>query len=276
MKCFYHNADLDGRCSAAIVRKKYPKCEMVGINYGDKFPWDILEEGEQVIMVDFHLQPFDDMVRLSLKHHLTWIDHHISARLDYENPKYSKFVANVVVDINYAACELAWRYYFPQKAIPKGVKLLGRYDVFDLDVPQTLPFQYGMRMYNDIEPESFVWDLVFSGQRIFLEDTIKNGNLVLKYQEAENEKFIRGYGIETEFEGVPAIVINGRANSQMFEGVNEEDYPLWITFIRTKNKHWTVTLFSKTIDVSIIAKKYGGGGHVGAAGFQCSTLPFKV
>ena len=31
----------------------------------------------------------------------------------------------------------------------------------------------------------------------------------------------------------------------------------------------------KNIDCSEIAKKYGGGGHKQAAGFQCKELPFK-
>jgi nanoRNase/pAp phosphatase (c-di-AMP/oligoRNAs hydrolase) len=31
------------------------------------------------------------------------------------------------------------------------------------------------------------------------------------------------------------------------------------------------------IDVGAIAKRYGGGGHVGASGFQCvSELPFNL
>jgi len=34
-------------------------------------------------------------------------------------------------------------------------------------------------------------------------------------------------------------------------------------------------MYSKTVDVSKIALKYGGGGHVGASGFQVKELPFK-
>jgi len=46
MKCFYHSVDLDGHCSGAIVKRAYPDCEMIGINYGDKFPWQQVYEGE--------------------------------------------------------------------------------------------------------------------------------------------------------------------------------------------------------------------------------------
>ena len=51
MKCFFHSADLDGHCSGAIVKHKYPDCEMIGINYGQEFPWDTIEKGEKVPVI---------------------------------------------------------------------------------------------------------------------------------------------------------------------------------------------------------------------------------
>ncbi len=38
--CVFHRADFDGVCSAAIVKKFVPDCELYGIDYGDPFPWD--------------------------------------------------------------------------------------------------------------------------------------------------------------------------------------------------------------------------------------------
>ena len=115
MICFYHNADLDGKCSAAIVRKTYPNCRLYGINYGDRFPWSEIPENDNVFMVDYSLQPFDEMVRLSQKFNLTWIDHHKSAISDSQSSKYSKFNANTVLDSNKAACQLTWEYLYPNK-----------------------------------------------------------------------------------------------------------------------------------------------------------------
>jgi nanoRNase/pAp phosphatase (c-di-AMP/oligoRNAs hydrolase) len=34
-------------------------------------------------------------------------------------------------------------------------------------------------------------------------------------------------------------------------------------------------MYSKVVDVSEIAKRYNGGGHKGASGFQSKELPFK-
>ena len=43
--CFYHKADLDGVCSAAIVKHFVPECELYGIDYGDEFPWALVRPG---------------------------------------------------------------------------------------------------------------------------------------------------------------------------------------------------------------------------------------
>jgi nanoRNase/pAp phosphatase (c-di-AMP/oligoRNAs hydrolase) len=63
-------------------------------------------------------------------------------------------------------------------------------------------------------------------------------------------------------------------SSQIFDTV-KEDYDIMIPFC-FDGKQWTVSMYTKNkeIDVSIIAKKYGGGGHKNAAGFQCKELPF--
>jgi len=137
--CFYHKADLDGVCSAAIVKHFVPDCELYGIDYGDEFPWALLNcpecggfggvvvgqnpnNGEAVIdqcprcvtyadcaetrrtvyMVDFSLKP-DGMKRLAEVSDLVWLDHHKTCEALWNeiNPL-------GMFRTNYAACELTW------------------------------------------------------------------------------------------------------------------------------------------------------------------------
>jgi len=75
-----------------------------------------------------------------------------------------------------------------------------------------------------------------------------------------------------EFEGHKAWAINKTlSDSKIFESLPEANSrPLWILF-SFKAGIWKYSLYSapdSEIDVSKIAVKYGGGGHVGAAGFQ--------
>lgn len=54
-------------------------------------------------------------------------------------------------------------------------------------------------------------------------------------------------------------------------------YHFVIAYIHN-GKEFVVSLYStdSTIDCSVIAKAFGGGGHKGAAGFRCTELPWQV
>lgn len=281
MKCFYHSSDLDGHCSGAIVKREFLECEMIGINYGQPFPWESIAQGEKVYMVDFGLQPFSDMERLNGMCELHWVDHHKTAINDAHN---AGFLASggQLLEVGKAGCELVWDYLHHDEAIPWGVHLLGRYDVWDHSDGQTLPFQYGMRQYADTTPDNQkFWSMVFGGGA-FTAATLHDGNLLMGYEKSQNEKFCKAYSFETELNGMTGVCANrGFTNSKIFDSVyNPEKHHLMITFCRLKPPagKWTVSLYSTRddVDCGVIAKSFGGGGHKGAAGFQCDELPFGI
>lgn len=281
MKCFYHSSDLDGHCSGAIVKRKHPWCEMIGINYGQPFPWESIEPGEDIIMVDFSLQPFSDMKRLNDLCALTWIDHHKTA---IDEACETEFLASreQLLEIGRAACELTWEYMYPDIPLPLAVYLLGRYDVWDHSDLRTLPFQYGLRQNEHTSPENTVmWENLFVDER-HVEFFLNHGRFILDYETKQNQKFCKAYAFETELNELRAICVNrGFTNSKVFDSVYDpKRHHLMITFCRLKlpARKWTVSLYSTRDDVDCgnIAKSFGGGGHKGAAGFQCSELPFEI
>ena len=283
VKCFYHSADLDGHCSGAIVKMKFPDCEMIGINYGQDVNLDSVQQGEEVYMVDFCLQPFDGMIELNKKAKLHWIDHHAKGSIDEAHA--NGFIASggQLLEVGKAGCELTWEYLFPDKFVPYSVFLLGRYDVWDhgADVG-VLPFQYGMRNFSDTRPDNTaLWGKII-GSEFEVALIKRNGAIILDYEQKQNEKFCKAYAFETDFNGLSAICANrGFTNSKLFDSAYDpRKHHLMITFCRKKlpSKQWTVSLYSTRSDVDCgdIAKSFGGGGHKGAAGFQCSELPFIV
>src|SRR4026207_1925803 len=106
MKCFYHESDFDGQCSAAIVRYAFPGCKPMPITHGDVFPFDAIQAGETIYMVEFSL-PMDFVVRLSLVSEFIWIDHHKSAIEAAENVG---LAPKGLRRIGQAACELTWQF----------------------------------------------------------------------------------------------------------------------------------------------------------------------
>lgn len=277
MKCFYHSADLDGHCSGAIVKRALPNYELIGIDYGQPFPWAAVHPGEEVVMIDFSLQPFDDMVRLADHADLIWIDHHKSAIEDAAAQGW-KSDGRYVLDSNFAACELAWKHFYPNDRMPEAVYLLGRYDIWKhAEVQGALEFQYGMRAFADTRPESPIWADLLAGKHI--DRVINDGFTLLQYERNQNAKFIATYGFDVEFDGLKCIAANrGMSNSLLFESVwNHDKYDAMLMFA-WKNGQFTVSLYTDKpgIDVSVIAKTHGGGGHKGAAGFQCEKLPWMI
>jgi len=276
MKAFYHDSDLDGHCSGALIKIKHPECELIGINYGDKFPWGAInDKNEVVFMVDFALQPFSDMVKLEKQCKLIWIDHHISAiNIAHSTGFLAKEQS---LEDGIGACVLVFKYLFPDKILPTFVKLLGEYDVWNHTDPRALPFQYGMRLL-DTKPENTqMWHTLFDVEMVHR--IVEDGGIVLKYINQYNDKYARACMFEIEIDKLKCIAINKMlANSQLFDSIwDEKKYHAMVTF-GWRNKSWTVSLYTtrNDVDVSIIAKNRGGGGHRQAAGFQCHELPFLL
>lgn len=285
MKCFFHSSDLDGHCSGAIVKDKFPACEMLGIDYGQPFPFDKIAPGESVYMVDFCLQPFDDMERLNSMCSLHWIDHHANGSIDEATSRGFLASGGQSLAVGKAACELVWGYLYPDDtALPLAVYLLGRYDIWKHDEDQRiLPFQYGMRQFENTWPDNHdFWNSMFAAGNNECGAVARDGELLLAYEGNQNAKFCKAYAFETELNGNRAICANrGLTNSKVFDSVYDpKKHELMITFVRLKPPagKWTVSLYSTRNDVDCgeIAKSFGGGGHKGAAGFQCEQLPFGI
>lgn len=283
MKCFFHSSDLDGHCSGAVVKHRYPECEMIGVNYGQPFPWEDIASHEPVFMVDFCLQPFQDMNRLNNLCLLHWVDHHttsIDKAIEYQ------FAAGggQLLSIGKAACELTWEYIYPQTKIPTAVYLLGRYDVWDHADERVLPFQYGMRLYADTFPDNqALWRVLFDSEDRHFAQVMANGSLILQYERNQNAKFCSAYAFETWIHDpakgdIRAICANRVfSNSKLFDSVYHSGrHDIMVSFGRRGGK-WVVSLYTthKNVDCGAIALAYGGGGHKQAAGFTCSELPFR-
>lgn len=282
MKCFFHSADFDGKCSAAIVKYFNPECELIPMYYGKEFPWDWVKPNEVVYMVDFCLQPFDEMVRLANScQKLVWLDHHISAIKAHDDLwKVTGFHIAGVRNTKQAACEIVWTY-FSERPIPYAVRLLGRYDIWDLgwDV-KVLPFQYGMRSMN-MRAEDPFWAAFFVGDSTeLIEEASLAGQHILTYIAQDYDRYMKRCGFVTEFEGYRALCVNrGFTSSHIFDRhFDPEKHDIMICFSFSADRNWRVTLYTEKddIDCSVIASKYGGGGHAKASGFQCAELPFPL
>lgn len=300
-----HHNDLDGYCSAAIVyvwagadTKGFSAIEM---DYAKPVPFDRIKPNERVWIVDFSISVADMHKLLSITQDVIWIDHHKTAIEKMKGVQYAYHGIDLpgVRKDGEAACELTWKYihWWSQRglppvdlsntgvAVPRVVRLLGDYDTWTMQYPESVPFQEGMKMLNLAIDDARWMDLftceqggVYGDGRPLPEvdmtaPIVEDGRKLIRYRDAYCGKMVNAYGYETVFHGHTCYVANVYGFGSLAFGDKMGQYDICAACIYDGNK-WTVSLYSKQIDVSEICKAHGGGGHKGAAGFASKEYPF--
>ena len=263
MKVFYHD-DLDGHCAGYIVAKangctKKDMDDFIEINYDKEFPFDIIAKDEKVIIVDYSIEPHEMDQLLEITKSVYWFDHHKTSIEKYKD--YPEFIMGYRTD-GVAGCVITWKYMFPGVEVPYAVVLIGDRDVWTWEHGDDTKFFCNYAESVDTHPLSNDWEeLLLADIELF-----KMGRAIEQYKAQRNKDYYRKYAFMAKFEGYDAIVANiGMVGSEFFDGTPLP--PLQIMYAYNGEKY-LVSLRSTEIDVSELAKKYGGGGHAGAAGFE--------
>lgn len=293
----YHRADFDGLFSREIAKRHFGDAAVyLGWDYGDPLP-PRPANTDSLYMIDISVEGLMDHPGL------VWIDHHKSAM-----EQYSATIPGYRID-GVAACRLAWQWFnselspanpfcsavswnlpskehFVSREVrePLAVRLAGEYDVWDKRDPRAELFQHGLRSVDELD-----WPrlLSFDGPSdvhasSYVTELLRGGEMLQRARQRENESIIKSQGFTLQFEGLTFIACNAaRYNSLLFTaGLRpEHDGCLGFKWDGGKGK-WSVSLYGvpgkPDIDFSAIARRYGGGGHKQACGFECATLPFGL
>lgn len=300
MKVFYHN-DLDGKCAAHIILhyagEHITGIESFPIEYGMDFPFHLIRSEEAVYILDYSIEP-DEMDRLlGITSEVIWIDHHRTAVEKYQDYPLElmglRQISGKPDDLPppMSGCELAYRWVWHhilvkgshnQEDTPEYIRLVGDRDTWTWKYGQRTKYFYAGVEAEEMEPTSPIWDVLRAdadantNQKIG--EIVMVGGYIQRYKDKTQQRYIRENGFWVDWEGYHCYAICGQYNSEPFEVVVPEA-DAWLAFRYMPDGYWTVSLYSTEIDVSDIAKKYQyrgkrGGGHTGAAGFQCEFPPF--
>ncbi len=285
----YHSADLDGFCSGAIAKLHLLKSgvpeddiEMLGWNYGQEIPE--ITDGQMVIMTDISFPP-EAMVDLRTRCMFTWIDHHKTAMADAEAHGYSDLPG--VREIGNSASLLAWMFFFIAP-IPDVVYWVDRYDVWKKEDPQfpgrdwqsVMDMQYGMRFHlsNPCQKKFFdAWNVLIE-DNLLMQHVFQDGQLIHEAEKKSNEiRCSKAFDLTFEDHKF-AAVNNTLAGSAVLESYARSDHDgLMVFSYHGKSGMWDVSMYqneksTQDVDLSVIAKKYGGGGHKGSCGFRVKEI----
>lgn len=289
MKCFYHG-DADGKCSGYWVAQRaqitdgYGEPDFIEMQYTTPFPLDSIRPDEQVYIVDYSISPDEMRKLLKITKDVTWIDHHKTAIEKYEGFEHE--IRGVRRD-GIAACMLTCCYLhemtiggrgeitpfditMPLRHAPAFTRLIADWDVWRFEYGDST--RYFITAFNayDFHPQSPEWERLYAD----FHKLIEQGEIMIRFRDGWAKEYMK-LGFEVDFEGLKCFAVNlGHCNSEYFKSLPEGEYDVFMPFV-FNGELYTVSLYSTAVDVSEIAKKYGGGGHRSASGFQCKELPFK-
>lgn len=297
MKVFYHN-DMDGKCAAHVVNRLEPDDTPTdifhSINYGMEFPFDSIEDEEVIYILDYSIEPEEMSKLLAITPNVIWIDHHKTAIEKYEGFEWEigsrgqKAIARTkdirgIRDTAFSGCELTWEYfknfsYLTKDECPEYVRLVGDRDTWTWEYGDRTKFFYAGIEAEDMYPTSRMWGILQSDGRRAVDQVVQAGTYIQRYKDRTQQEYIKENGFWVEFHDHKCYAACGMFSSQPFEAVVPEA-DIWLTFRYMPDGYWTILLYSTKLDVSEIAKQYEyqgkrGGGHTGAAGFQCAYPPF--
>lgn len=286
----YHRSDYDGIFCREIAKKHFGiSAFYIGWSYGDRLPQ--VADTDSLYILDLSIEGLMDHPNL------IWIDHHKTAI-----EKYGK-KPGIQID-GVAACRLAWQYWFHDEKEndcvegdaapylvksnyverllrePYSVRLAGEYDVWDKRDKNTDTFQLGLKAQKLSEAN---WNslLSYTQQGQFLRlDIIQKGKAIREYKMIHDAEAIEKYGFDHYWQGINFLCLNtALCNSDSFAaGVKEEHDALFA--YRFDGRKYIVSLYGldhkPDIDLSVIALKYGGGGHKHACGFVSLISPFLL
>jgi len=271
----YHD-DLDGRCSAFILKKFVCECRVVFVPYvyGDKLVLPEYKEDDLLYILDVSLKRDEliNVIDIYDSNNICWIDHHKSG-IDLWNE--FPYIKGIRFD-GMAACELTWHYFFRSLEVPHFVRVIANRDLWQFNFygDETIWFfEYFDTIHN--KPEAAIWNLLYDDEdKTSLNSFIEKGK-VLRYAKLRNlNELMKRNAYEIEIDGYKCLMMNHSdygSSSDLCHIMLSQGYEVVICYkIKQREGRLLVdyNIRSKNdVDCSVMATKRGGGGHKYASGW---------
>ena len=261
--CIYHNNCLDGFASAWVVRQALG--DNVEFYKGVHQQAPPVVNGQAVLLVDFSYKK--DVLQKMLKtaDSITIIDHHVSAEKDLSGLLQSGKIKGLF-DMKQSGAMLTWQWFNPGQPAPKLIEHIQDRDLWQFKLQGTREIHSALSSY---AYDFSVWDKFMADSNNELE-TLKGEGVAIERKLQKDIKELIESGVRRmKIAGYDVPVLNAPlayvSDAGNILSVGESfaacywDHPAGRSFsLRSQQEG---------VDVSEVAKIYGGGGHKNAAGF---------
>lgn len=256
-----HHGDADGFGAAYACHKAFGDdvIKYISVQYGRPVP-EIPSETERLMIVDFS---YSREICLKLKEmfkEVIIIDHHKTAEESLKDLPFAHF------DLTKSGAVLTWELLNPGMHLPTILAYVQDRDLWKF----VLPFSKEINSYIEALDRDFqVWD-------DFEPEEAISGGLAIEMFRNNQIKMALKNVYDTVISGYKVPTLNCTANiSEIGNEICRKypDAPFSLTYYDRDDEVRSYSLRSiGDFDVSIIARRFGGGGHKNAAGFALKDI----
>jgi nanoRNase/pAp phosphatase (c-di-AMP/oligoRNAs hydrolase) len=284
-----HHNDPDGIASGLVVKKYEQRLgnevDTIAVHHSSPVPVEIAG-ADKVVIVDFAF-PVDVMTAIAAEHRDTQfvvIDHHEKVCVpDLPNVESYVVSGGTAQPRNKKAGIDLTLERFPVKLGLDALVILraiGRRDVwdfshadFDADAIVTALYSYPQTI---AEYEKVIF------RRGALDSLTDDGRAIIRYRNACIENAMP-FAESVQINGRTAFAINtafavsetGNALAKKAQAAGRDPIGIVYAWSPEINKYQVALRSIGATDVAEIARSFGGGGHINAAGFRTETLPWR-
>lgn len=266
----YHKDCPDGFCAAYIAQKKYPSAVIIPVAHGENLNTVMVLtqiKGRHVLVVDFSWRRETTEHLHKIAASMTILDHHKSAEAELAGLDYCTF------DVSRSGAQLAWDYCFPDTPRPWFVEYVADRDLWTWKLPNSK----SVSAYIMTVPYTkAAWD---SLAHMHVAEVLERG----LGAEAHVAHYVEKVTAQA-YPGMWPVIVDDLWNYQLKLSIVNAAYPnisdvchelcvrgaeVGVGWFRRADGLIQFSLRSiGDLDVSLLAKMHGGGGHRNAAGFQ--------
>ena len=267
----YHADCLDGFGAAWAAFCRFGQsARYVAARFGERFP--AFKPNTDIYILDFSYRPELLLDASNTAAHITLIDHHATALAQCQAFFGTHPCPNnlrLCFDITRSGCVLTWRHFFPEQAVPPLLLHIEDRDLWQFMLPDTQAITSALY-------EQMPMKLADFGKQ-HLPDLLRVGNI----QMAQMAKLVQrlakqAYWLDLAATKGLAVNAPGFFASDLGHVLAKQAGTFGMTYQYDGGKRqWLFGLRSVgAFNVGAIAERFGGGGHLNAAGFALPDNPF--
>jgi len=261
--CIYHANCPDGFAGAWVVRMALGNAVEFYKGVHQQAPPDVA--GKDVIMVDFSYKKGVLETMLEQATSITILDHHISAEKDLAELLVAGKLKGVF-DMQKSGAMLAWEWFFAGRSPPPLIEHIQDRDLWKFKLDGTREVHAALSSY---AYDFGLWDRLMMSSEAEFANLKRDGEAIERKLQKDIRELIATGVRRMTIGGYDVPVLNAPSTYVSDAGhiLSRGEAFAACYWDHAGGRSFSLRSGDEGVDVSEVAKIYGGGGHIKAAGF---------